>query len=217
MLENIREPVNTYTHFFGIILALVGWLILQIAVGDTDFWLAVVVAINGVTNVLTFFASTSLHAYNGSKRVLLWLVRFDHASIYLMIAGTYTPMAYLLLPDNTQRAGLLIAVWLMALVGVLYKLTRWQQDTILSTVYYVLMGWLVLPYIPIAFPQTPFIAIVLLFIGGFAYTVGAVIFTMRRPNLTPRWGFHELWHICVLVGFSFHWGALALIVFASLP
>jgi hemolysin III len=211
--DAIREPVNTYTHLLGAVMALVGWFVLHVMVGWQDGLLVLAVGIYGITSLLTFLASTTLHAYSGkSKRMMQWLIRLDHSAIYLMIAGTYTPFAYALLRNPTQITTLLVMVWVMAVIGITYKLTSWRGDTRLSTAYYVVMGWLVVPYIPSALPMISDLALILLLIGGAVYTLGAVIFALERPNLSETWGFHELWHICVLIGFALHWVAVLLVV-----
>jgi hemolysin III len=98
-MRYFREPVSGFTHLIGTVLALTGliWLLI-VTYPDTSRIL--VSLVYGFSVILTFTASTLMHLYNGSKRVIRWLIRFDHASIYLMIAGTYTPVAYVLL-DKT--------------------------------------------------------------------------------------------------------------------
>jgi len=133
----------------------------------------------GVSAVLLFGTSAVYHRGHWSPRVAAVLRRLDHTNIFLIIAGTYTPLSVLLLPASTART-LLIVVWTGALLGVLFR-----------------VFWLDAPrwsYVPI------YVAV-----GGLAYTVGAVVYGVRRPNPMPRWfGFHEIFHSLTVVGYTCH-------------
>ena len=159
----------------------------------------------GVSAVLLFGTSAVYHRGHWSPRVAAVLRRLDHTNIFLIIAGTYTPLSVLLLPASTART-LLIVVWTGALLGVLFRVfwldaPRWSYVPI-----YVALGWVAVGFMPQFWraPNGPTI-VWLIAIGGLAYTVGAVVYGVRRPNPLPRWfGFHEVFHGLTVVGYTCH-------------
>lgn len=201
-MHRFREPVSGFTHLAGALLAAAGliWLVL-LTRADTAKLMSMIVY--GASLVLLYTASTVMHLTKGSERLVLLLNRIDHAAIYLLIAGSYTPIAYYAL-TGAWRWGLLAVVWMLAVTGVVYKLFFLRRDGHLSTLFYVGMGWLgvlVVPQIAGVFPPE---AIALLLAGGLIYSAGALIFALRRPNFHPHFGFHELWHLFVLAGSALH-------------
>ena len=139
MLRYMREPVNAITHYIGAFLALIGliWLVV-ITYPDVDRMM--VSLVYGICTVLTFTASSVMHSYKGNNRVLDMLIRLDHAAIFLMIAGTYTPFFYVFL-DTVWFIGTMVAVWGMALGGIVWKFLTDDYDSKWSLVYYIGMGW----------------------------------------------------------------------------
>lgn len=209
-MRKFREPVSGLTHLGGAIAALLG-LIWLIALTYQDAPRLIVSIIFGISSILTFTASTVMHLYKGSNKVIDWLIRLDHAAIYLMIAGTYTPIAYALL-DTVWFVGMMIAIWGMALGGVVWKLLSHKVDSVWSLLYYVGMGWFSVILLPHVFAIVFTPVFFLIVAGGVCYTVGAVIFGIQRPNFNEWWGHHEIWHLFVLAGFAFHFfGVLVLI------
>lgn len=169
-------------------------------------------AVFGVSAVLLFGTSAVYHRGTWSPRVAGVLRRLDHTNIFLIIAGTYTPLAVLLLPAGTART-LLVVVWSGALVGLLARVfwlgaPRWVYVPI-----YLALGWVAVGYFP-QFWRTGGPAIVwLIAVGGLAYTVGAVVYGLKRPNPSPRWfGFHEIFHALTVVGYGCHFVAVAIAV-----
>lgn len=208
-LTQPREPVNSITHGMGAILALFGmiWLI----------WMArsfpgraTALAVFGTTMVLLYTASWLHHHYDGPDRIQEHFHRLDHAAIYLLIAGSYTPFTYTFLVDDPMwRWGMLIAIWSLAVIGVILKL-GFNMYGHVSTLFYVLMGWMVVIGIPkfIASDYAP--ALWMIAAGGIVYTLGAVIFALRKPNFHQHFGYHELWHLFVLGGSICHFIAAAI-------
>ncbi len=208
-VTRFREPVSGFTHLVGAVLAVMG-LVWLVTLTRDDFVRMVTVAVFGVSMVLVYVASTVMHLYNGSERVLWWLNRLDHAAIYVFIAGTYTPLCYHLLTGH-WRIVLLAAVWIMAILGVISKLTvGWGGH--LSTLFYVVMGWTGVLSIPAAVGVVDPGALALIALGGVVYTVGAVVFALRRPNLHRCFGYHELWHLFVMGGSAAHFAAVLVYV-----
>ena len=107
------------------------------------------------------------------------------------------------MPEN-WRWWILILVWILAIIGVVYKLLFLKGTSYLSTVAYVAMGWLALFIAPVWVPRLPGMGVFLLIIGGMAYTIGAFIFAVEKPNPHPHFGFHEIWHMLVLLGSTLH-------------
>jgi hemolysin III len=202
-----REPVNALTHLVGALLAVVGLIWLQfLTCGDSARM--VISLVYSICSILTFTASAVMHLYTGDKKIIRWLIRLDHAAIYLMIAGSYTPIAYLML-DAPYNLWALAVVWLMAIGGAVYKLLRWERDSLLSTLSYVAMGWAIVFLLPSILPQIELAGVVLFLGGGLMYSMGAVVFATKRPNLNRWWGYHELWHMFVLAGCGLHFWAMA--------
>ncbi|MBO0901624.1 hemolysin III family protein [Cellulomonas sp. zg-ZUI222] len=169
-------------------------------------------AVFGVTAVLLFGTSAVYHRGTWSPRTAALLRRLDHTNIFLIIAGTYTPLAVLLLPPATARS-LLLIVWSGAVVGMLARIfwlgaPRWVYVPI-----YLALGWVAVGYFP-QFWQTGGATVVgFIAVGGLAYTVGAIIYGMKRPNPSPRWfGFHEIFHALTVVGYGCHFVAVAIAV-----
>jgi hemolysin III len=210
-LDRFYEPVSGFTHLGGAILAAIGMVILISMTWDTPTKMVSVI-VYSISTILCFSASTTLHLSKVSEKTRLWLVRFDHASIYIMIAGTYTPLIYNVLTDEGWKWGSLWGIWLLAAVGIVYKLFLYNRPHHLSTIMYVAMGWLGLLLIPHALPLISPAATILIVAGGIVYTVGAVIFALRRPNFHRYFGHHELWHIFVLGGCALHFVAVMMIL-----
>jgi hemolysin III len=140
------------------------------------------------------------------------LRRFDHANIFLIIAGTYTPIAVSLLerPDATR---LLIICWTGALVGVLFRIFWTSAPRWLYVPAYVALGWVAVFYMPQMLAGGGWAVVSLIMAGGIAYTVGAVVYGLKRPDPSPAWfGFHEIFHACTLAGFVCHFVAVAIAV-----
>jgi hemolysin III len=209
-MSRFYEPVNGFTHLAGAILAGIGmiWL-MTLTVDDTAKFISA--AVYGVSMILCFSASTALHLTKCSERVRNWLMRADHAAIYVMIAGTYTPFCFNIL-SNGWRWGIISAVWALALAGVLYKLFIYKKDSPFSTLTYVAMGWLAVVMFPQALHLFPSVALWLIVGGGITYSVGAVVYATKKPNIHRFFGFHELWHIFVLVGSALHFVAVMLVL-----
>lgn len=168
-------------------------------------------AVFGLSAVLLFGTSAVYHRGRWSPRVQGVLRRLDHTNIFLIIAGTYTPLAVLLLPASTARI-LLIIVWSGALVGLLARVLWLGAPRWVYVPVYLALGWVAVAFLP-QFWQSGGPAIVwLVAAGGLAYTVGAVVYGLKRPNPSPRWfGFHEIFHALTIAGFACHYVAIFLV------
>ncbi|WP_456787895.1 PAQR family membrane homeostasis protein TrhA [Cellulomonas sp. P5_C5] len=172
-------------------------------------------AVFGVTAVMLFGTSAVYHRGHWSPKVAGVLRRLDHTNIFLIIAGTYTPLSVLLLPADTART-LLIVVWSGALVGLLARVFWLGAPRWVYVPVYVALGWVAVWFFP-EFYRSGGLAIVLLIAGGgLAYTLGAVVYGTKWPNPSPRWfGFHEIFHVLTVVGYGCHYVAVSLASYGS--
>jgi hemolysin III len=209
MLRRIPEPTSGFTHLAAMCLAVIG-LVWLIAVTHSEPTKMLSMLVYGLSLILLYAASSALHLIPGSERVRHLLRRFDHAAIYLLIAGTYTPFCYHFLTGG-WRWGMLGVIWFAALVGIVYKLFfRWKKG--FSTLAYVTMGWLGVIVAPVAIHLLPTGAILLILGGGLVYMAGAVIFALDKPNFHRHFNAHDLWHILVMGGSALHFAAIMLFV-----
>lgn len=166
-----------------------------------------------LTSLLLFGGSALYHRFRWSPRVKLVLKRLDHANIFLLIAGTYTPIAALALP-MPKSAILLGLVWGGALVGMAFHVFWIQAPRWLYVPLYVLLGWAALMYVGDLF-QSAAVSMILVFVGGGLYTLGAVVYALKRPNPWPRhFGFHEIFHAFTMLAFGCHWVGVLLVAIA---
>jgi hemolysin III len=198
-----REPVNGASHLIGLLLAGAGTVVLlQLAREPTKL---VAFAIYGATLILLYGASTLYHTLPLPERPLRALRTLDHIAIYFLIAGTYTPVALVTL-DGALGRTLLVAVWLVALAGIPFKLFYLDAPVWISTATYLGMGYLALVAVVPITRAVSVGGLAWLVAGGIAYTVGAVIYARERPDPFPgRFGHHEIWHLLVLAGSGCHY------------
>jgi hemolysin III len=198
----IREPVNGASHLAGLVLATVGTLVLLRMARGPDQLLAF--SVYGATLILLYGASALYHTLPLAERPLKALRTLDHIAIYFLIAGTYTPIALITL-NNRLGWVLLTMVWLIAVAGVPFKLYYLDAPVWLSTGTYLFMGYLAtIALVPLA-RAVHLAGLMWLVAGGIAYTVGAVIYSRRRPDPFPGvFGHHEIWHVLVLIGSACH-------------
>ena len=158
----------------------------------------------GLSACLLFGVSAVYHRGNWSPRTEAVLRRLDHTNIFLIIAGTYTPLAVLLLPP-AQGTVLLAIVWSGALVGLLARVFWLNAPRWVYVPVYLALGWVAVAYMG-AFWVTGGPAVVWLIVaGGVAYTAGAIVYGTKKPDPSPAWfGFHEIFHVCTVLGFACH-------------
>ncbi|WP_370524125.1 hemolysin III family protein [Cellulomonas sp. APG4] len=167
-------------------------------------------AVFGVSAILLFGTSAVYHRGTWSPRVAGVLRRLDHTNIFLIIAGTYTPLAMLLLPWPVHR-NLLVVVWTGALAGLLARVFWLGAPRWLYVPIYIALGWVAVWFLPDFWRSGGPGIVWLVAAGGLAYTLGAVVYGTKRPNPSPRWfGFHEIFHVFTVVGFVCHYVAVVL-------
>ncbi|GGF27258.1 PAQR family membrane homeostasis protein TrhA [Subtercola lobariae] len=167
-------------------------------------------AVFAITSLLLFGNSALYHRFNWKLKTKRILKRIDHANIFLLIAGTYTPIAVLALPPGKGTL-LLVLIWIAAVLGIGFRVFWIDAPRWLYTPLYVLMGFAALLFIADIFAANA-ATMTLVLVGGLAYTIGAVIYGLKRPNPIPGvFGFHEIFHALTLVAFACHWTGILLL------
>lgn len=206
-LDSVKPRLRGWIHAGTFPVALVASIVLVVLAPPVAGKVAC--AIFGLSACLLFGTSAVYHRGTWSPRVAGILRRADHSNIFLIIAGTYTPLAVLLLPKQTATV-LLIVVWSGALLGLAARIIWLGAPRWVYVPIYVALGWVAVGYMPQFWTTPGGPAIVwLVAIGGLAYTLGAVVYGLKRPNPSPRWfGFHEIFHVLTVVGFGCHYAAI---------
>ena len=207
--KRFREPISGLTHLAGGLLASVGLIVLLATAtraGRVDQLVAFTVF--GFSLIALYTASALYHLLPLSPLGVARLRQVDHMSIFLLIAGTYTPFCLLAL-DGGWRAGLLSLVWGLALCGILLKLFWMEAPRWLSVALYLGMGWVAVVAAPALFRAVPAGGMAWVLAGALVYSAGALIYGLKRPNPIPGvLGFHELWHLFVIAGSACHFWAV---------
>jgi hemolysin III len=189
-------------------IAIIGGVIL-IAVAD-GLVAKIAAAVFFAGSVLLFGTSAIYHRFNWSPQLKLALKRVDHANIFLLIAGSYTPITLLALPQD-KGLTLIVFIWSVALLGIGFRVFWIRAPRWLYVVTYILMGWAAVVYLP-EFLESNLAMMLLILIGGLLYTLGAVVYAMKKPNPFPgHFGFHEIFHTFTVLAFLCHWVAVLLV------
>jgi hemolysin III len=210
IITKLREPANGLTHLAGVCLSVVALgVLLWLGIRAGDPRAVIGFTIFGLSQIALFTASTLYHSLRLSPGKIAHLRRIDHMMVFVLIAGTYTPICLVALHGG-WRWGLLGTIWGLAAAGLIIK-TRWMHaPRWFSTVLYLLMGWVAIVAAPVLFQVLPGGAIGWLLAGGIVYSIGAVIYALKRPNLIRWFDHHALWHLFVLAGSAcFFWVIVA--------
>ena len=204
MIRIIRDPMSCLTHLAGAVAAVFCtiWMVGK----AVPFGVAYTVsfAVFGVSLVLLYTASAVYHMPRARDSVIQALRRIDHTMIFFLIAGTYTPVCVIPL-RGPWGWSILAVVWGLALLGTFMKIFWLHAPRALSTAIYVIMGWIVVVAFYPLLNAVSTGSFALLLLGGLSYTLGAVIYALKWPPLKVRWiGFHEIFHLFVLLGSAFH-------------
>ena len=207
MLNKLREPVNGLTHFFAAIVA-IGGLVALLIVGQQNIGKQISLGIYGVTVILLFAASATYHMVKANPKVLEILRKLDHSAIYLLIAGSYTPICYNMF-TGFWKWGLLAIIWAFALIGVIIKIFVIKAPRWTTSGVSLVMGWMVVFALQEMLTKLPVGALVWLGLGGLIYTLGAIVYITKIFDFVPgKFGFHEVWHIFVILGALAHFIAI---------
>jgi hemolysin III len=204
----VKEPVDARISFAGLLAAAGGVVYIAIRFHG-DLLMLAVMLVYGASLCVLFGASSLYHGIPASPARTAVLRKIDHAAIYVLIAGSYTPVLFVGL-GGAWRIATLAAIWGVAMAGVM--LTMWFVHTPrwLSATVYVAMGWFaIVPAFKLV-PTLPHVVTLLIGLGGLLYTLGAVVYATRKLNLLPRrFGFHEIFHLFVLAGAAAQFVAIA--------
>lgn len=208
LISKLKDPGSAITHFIGMVIAIlaIAPLLIKAAHGDNRNHLGAF-AIFILSMVALYAASTVYHTFNISEKVNTLLRKIDHAMIFVMISGSYTPVCLIALPKNVGIP-LLITVWTITIIGTLFKIFWITCPRWLSSAMYIGMGWLSVVAISSIIKNLPFSAFVWLLVGGIIYTIGGVIYALKLPILKKfnwkNFGNHELFHCFVMLGSMCH-------------
>lgn len=204
------EVCNTVISALGALLSIIGSVFLVVrAQLDGNFWQMIAFLVYGFGLVCTFVFSALHHGVNGSPQTNHLLRQFDYFAIYIMIAGTFTPFCLVLL-RNPLGWTVLGIVWGLAIMGIILKAFVPHVPKWVSLFMYIGMGWLSVVIINPLYQAVHWEGIFVLFLGGFFFTVGGLIYGLEKPNPFPgKFGFHEIWHCLVLCGAASHFYLMA--------
>lgn len=189
---DVKPKLRGWLHLGAVPVSAVLCLVLLVVAGDTGHRAAV--AVYTATSLLLFSISALYHRGNWQPGMDAFLRRLDHANIFLIIAGTYTPYAVLLLEPDRARL-LLVLVWSGATAGVFFRLLwlgapRWTYVT-----SYIALGWVAIFFLGDLTRAGGWLILTLMCLGGLLYTIGAVVYATKKPDPSPRWfGYHEVFH-----------------------
>jgi len=197
----IKDPISGISHLIGAILAIVG--IVFLLINSKNLTETISFLIFGLTVLIVYSASTIYHLFEKNTEEIGLLRKIDHASIYLLIAGTFAPFC-LILVKGILGWSVFISVWVIAIIGAsisfiksVWKLPRW-----ILTSFYIFMGLIGLTLLYPLKENTEIITWLL--IGGGFYLIGAIIYIIKKPNISKIFGFHELFHLFILGGTASH-------------
>jgi hemolysin III len=213
-----RSPTSQLTkprlrgvlHHYSFYVSLAGGAVLVASAQTLHARLAAAIYALALAGLLG--ASALYHRVTWSPAARRWMRRLDHAMIFVLIAGTYTPFA-MLVASGTRSFVVLVSVWGAALLGVVVKLLWIDGPKWVTVAISCLMGWLIVGMTPHLALQTGRVAAVLLITGGLLYTAGAFVYALRRPNPVPHvFGYHEVFHTLVVAAAAVHFATIALYV-----
>ena len=197
------EKISAYSHAATVPIMAVGTVILLvISSGNTAA--QIVSSVYGLSAIFLFSASFLYHSNKQTENDKSVWRKLDHSAIFFLIAGTYTPICFIYL-DGKMKWGILIAQWSLVLFGTVFKLFFINAPRLIGTLIYLLMGWIVLIPISTLFKTMEPASFTLLVAGGISYTIGAVIYALKKPDPLPGFfGFHEIFHMFITVGAVLH-------------
>lgn len=214
MLNKFRDPISGLTHLAAAAFAVCG-LVILLLIGSDNSAKAISLAIYGLSLILMLAASATYHLVKAPPRVIKVLRKVDHSAIYLLIAGSYTPICVHFFHGFWQWWFVGI-IWGMALIGVAIKIFIINAPRWVTAGIYLLMGWMAVIAIPEMLVTMPVSALIWLVLGGLFFTLGAAVYISKKPDFLPNvFGFHELWHIFVIIGCACHFIVIAYFIAPS--
>ena len=213
---HIKDPGSSITHFIGFICAILATPCLLIYASARHIGLAGLVSLSVfmISMILLYGASTAYHTFIVQPHTEKILKRIDHMMIFVLIAGSYTPVCAMVLPQPIGTI-LLAVIWGLAFAGMVLKLFWVTCPKWFSSIIYIAMGWACVFVMPQLYVSLPRQAFRLLALGGIIYTIGGVIYAMKLKVFNerfPKFGSHEVFHVCVMLGSLCHYFAIASVI-----
>lgn len=204
-LKKARDPISSLTHLIGAIVFGVGTVLLLVKGAISGLRPVGVVSalVFGLSLIALYSASAIYHFVTASEKIIFILRKLDHSMIYVLIAGSYTPILLHYFPAP-KSYWLTVAIWALAALGIAAKLLWFSAPRALYTAFYILMGWFILLDLP-ALASMEKAAVWMLVLGGVSYTIGGVLYALKWPNFSNRFGHHEFFHLLVLLGSLLHY------------
>lgn len=201
LMTKFKDPVSGLTHLGGAFLSVAGLVVLvRYAMRFATVKHIVTFAIFGAALIMLYSASAVYHLLKVPEKVNTLLRRIDHMMIYVLIAGTYTPICVIAL-TGAWGVSLLVTVWVLAVMGIIMTVFWFGAPRWLTTAVYLLMGWLVVIAFYPLIRSLPIGGVTWLAVGGLLYSIGAVLYGFKWPKINSRWfGFHEIFHLFVIAG-----------------
>ena len=202
----VRQPANTFTHLFGVVLSFIGMYFIVSKSVSTNITIQIISSVVFSIGLISLYsASTVYHWTNASDKVIATLRKVDHIMIYILIASTYTPICLVAIKGWAGYT-LFGVIWGLTLVGIILKIFWSSAPRILYTSFYLGLGWgAVFTVYPLS-KIVPLESLMLLLIGGISYSVGAVIYALKSKKVFFKvLGFHEIFHLFILLGSISHY------------
>ena len=212
MLDEVKPRLRGWLHAATAPLTLVAGIVLIVL--SPNAATRVGSAIFAASALVLFTVSAVYHRGTWSPRVWAFLRRFDHATIFLLIAGSYTPFTLLLL-DGRDQTVLLTVVWVGAALGILFRIFWADAPRWLYTPIYIGLGWAAIFYFADFVENAGTAVLTLMVVGGALYTLGGLVYGLKRPNPSPAWfGFHEVFHTLTILAFVTHYVGISIATYS---
>ncbi|MEG0275753.1 MAG: hemolysin III family protein [Coprobacillus sp.] len=212
LFKKAMDPISSETHFIGACLSLVGLIVLIISGLYKDTAPVVLGAsiVFGISLIALYSASAIYHFFQGNEKIKTILRKLDHSMIYVLIVGTYTPVVVYCV-DAPHSYYFLAILWSIAIIGIIVKICWLNAPRALTVGLYLILGWAIVFDFQ-AFSGISAGCLSLIAAGGIAYSIGAFIYVLKKPNFSKMFGFHELFHIFVMLGSLLHYLAIFLFI-----
>ena len=214
MNQYMREPINGLTHLAGAVLSFIAMIamIVKVSLDNPSIIGITAVTIFGISLILLYATSATYHLVISSDRVINFLQRLDHSMIFVLIAGSYTPFCLIAL-NGWSGWVLFFVIVAIAVCGITFKMAWFNCPRILSTSIYIIMGWMAILVFKPLLASLSSVGLGLLVAGGILYTIGGIIYAIKPKCLSfKHLGFHEIFHIFILLGSLCHFLCIYLFV-----
>ena len=197
-----QDQISSYTHFIGAIFSVamtLVWIFMGIS-QKVELKVMIATIVFGLSLISLYCSSSYYHYISNDHKYNTIFRKLDHSMIYVLIVGTYTPLIIKFYDLATQT---LIILWVLALAGIIFKLFWLNAPRWISAGLYLLLGWAVI-FMKSMLSLLPPMCLLLVTLGGIFYSIGGIIYIAKKPNLGKNWGFHEIFHIFILLGSLMH-------------